>query len=153
MYPEKFIAVMTINAIKGKKLPIYGDGKNVRDWIHVEEHCMGIDLVVQKGRVGETYLLGVNGERTNLEVVKTVLKILGKSDDIIEFIKDRPGHDRRYAIDSSKAQKELGFKPLYNFEEGLKQVIEWYQKNQSWWERLLTKEYQEFYKKQYGQSN
>lgn len=149
-FPEKLIPVIIINILQNKKIPVYGDGLNVRDWIHVEEHSMGIDLVLQRGRVGETYLLGVNGERTNLEVVKAILKILGKSEDQIDFVKDRPGHDRRYAIDPSKAQKELGFKPLYNFEEELKQTIEWYQNNQSWWERLLSKEYLKYYQDNYS---
>lgn len=149
-YPEKFIPVVIINALGNKKIPVYGDGLNVRDWIHAEEHSSGVDLIIQKGSIGETYLLGVNGERTNLDVVKMILKILGKNDEQIEFVKDRPGHDRRYAIDSSKVMNELGFKQMYNFEDGLKQTIQWYQENQDWWKKLLGKEYTDYYKKQYG---
>lgn len=136
-FPEKFIALAITNLLLGKKIPVYGDGLNVRDWIHVREHCFGIDLILQKGKTGEVYLLGVNGELANIEAAKTLLKILDKDESMIEFVKDRPGHDRRYAIDAAKAEKELGFKRLFDFDEGLKQTVRWYQEHQSWWKKLI----------------
>jgi dTDP-glucose 4,6-dehydratase len=149
MSPEKFIALSVVNLLQNKKIPIYGDGLNVRDWIHVREHCTGIDLILNKGKLGETYLVGVHGERTNVEVAKMILALLGRDESAIEYVKDRAGHDRRYAIDPSKIEKELGFKKLYNFEDGLRDTIEWYKQNEDWW-RPLLKKFADFYEKQYG---
>lgn len=147
-FPEKLIPVLIMNAQAGRPLPIYGDGLNVRDWIYVEDHCRGIDLIVEKGRIGETYLLGGNAERSNLEVARAVLKIMGKPNDLIEFIKDRPGHDRRYAIDSGKIERELGFKREHDFTQGLEKTVEWYLDNHGWLDAIKTKEYLRFYEKQ-----
>jgi len=138
-FPEKLISLAITNLLLGKKVPVYGDGLNVRDWIHAKEHSAGIDLILQRGTPGETYLLGVDGELANIDVVKMILKILGKGEAMIEYVKDRAGHDRRYAIDSSKAQKELGFKRMYDFEKGLAETIEWYKNNQAWWQKLIKK--------------
>jgi len=146
---EKFIPLMILNAKENKKLPVYGEGKNVRDWIHVQDHCSAVDLVIEKGKIGETYLAGGNSERANIDVVKSILKQLGKSDNLIEFVKDRPGHDLRYAIDSTKIEKELGWKRKYNFENGLVETIKWYQDNEDWWKRLASKEYLNYYQEQY----
>lgn len=137
-YPEKLIPLFTLRAIRNKELPVYGDGLQIRDWIHTEDHCKGIDLIVKKGRIGESYLLGGDGERTNLQVVREILKILNKSENLIVHVGDRKGHDRRYAIDYSKAKTELGFEPSKNFEERLKETVEWYLDNNYWWEDLIT---------------
>jgi dTDP-glucose 4,6-dehydratase len=125
-FPEKLIPVMILKALRDEKLPIYGDGLNVRDWIHVEDHCRGIELVILKGKEGETYCLGGDAERPNIEIAKTVLRELGKSEDLIAFVQDRPGHDRRYAIDSSKAKRELGWERKYDFDEGMRATIAWF---------------------------
>lgn len=138
-FPEKLIPLMIINTLEGKKLPVYGDGKNVRDWMYVNDHCSAIDLIIEKGKIGETYLAGGNAEVTNIDVVRTILKLLGKGEDIIEFVKDRPGHDRRYAIDSSKLEKELGWVREEGFEAGIKKTVKWYQENQEWWKKLISK--------------
>ncbi len=126
-YPEKFIPTVILNALQDQKIPVYGKGVNVRDWIHVDDHNRAVDLVINKGKIGETYLIGANNERTNMDVVKMILKLIGKPESLIEFVADRPGHDLRYAIDASKIQNELGWKPQFEFEEGLKQTIQWYQ--------------------------
>ncbi|HYC79617.1 MAG TPA: dTDP-glucose 4,6-dehydratase [Candidatus Binatia bacterium] len=147
---EKLIPLMTINAMEDKELPVYGDGLNVRDWIHVEDHCAAIDLILEKGKAGETYLVGGNAEKSNIEVVKTILKHVGKGEDLIKYVKDRPGHDRRYAIDSSKIEKELGFQRKYDFESGLKQTVEWYKGNIDWWKSFLNNEYLNYYEQQYA---
>ncbi|MHC0038679.1 dTDP-glucose 4,6-dehydratase [Pseudoneobacillus sp. C159] len=136
-YPEKLIPLMVINALNRKPLPIYGDGKNIRDWLHVKDHCAAIDLVIHKGESGEIYNIGGNNERTNLEVINLIIDTLGASKDLITYVPDRLGHDYRYAIDSSKIQKELGWKPLYTFDEGIMETISWYQKKQNWWKKLL----------------
>lgn len=149
-FPEKLIPLMIINAINNKSLPVYGDGLNVRDWLHVEDHCCAIDYVLHKGIDGEVYNVGGNNEKTNIQIVKTILAELGKSDDLIQFVKDRPGHDRRYAIDASKITKELGWTPKYNFESGIKETIQWYLQNQVWWERIINGQYQKYYEKQYA---
>ncbi|ABS21271.1 dTDP-glucose 4,6-dehydratase [Bacillus cytotoxicus] len=138
-YPEKLIPLMIIQALKGKQLPVYGDGKNVRDWLHVEDHCRALDAVMHRGKAGEVYNIGGNQERTNIEVVRSILQQLGKSETAIEFVADRLGHDRRYAIDASKIKKELGWSPTYTFEEGLRETIEWYCENELWWSRLQQK--------------
>ncbi|MDF1610884.1 dTDP-glucose 4,6-dehydratase [Stygiobacter electus] len=149
-FPEKLIPLMIINALNNKKLPVYGDGLNVRDWIYVIDHNKAAELVFEKGKVGEVYNIGASREMKNIEIVKLILKKLGKSEDLIEYVKDRPGHDRRYAIDSSKIQNELGWKPYYEFEEAIDFTIEWYLNNKSWWERIISGEYQKYYEVQYG---
>lgn len=135
-FPEKLIPLMIINAIKGKSLPVYGDGQNIRDWLHVKDHCSAIDLVIHKGKSGEVYNIGGHNERTNIVIVEHILETLGLSKKLITFVPDRLGHDYRYAIDSSKIQSELGWKPIYSFEEGIKETISWYLKNADWWKKL-----------------
>jgi dTDP-glucose 4,6-dehydratase len=150
-FPEKLIPLMIINALNDRPLPVYGDGLNVRDWLHVEDHCAAIDLVLHKGRNGEVYNIGGNNERKNIEVVKAILQYLNKPESLITFVEDRLGHDRRYAIDATKIREELGWQPRYTFEEGLKKTIDWYLENRSWWENILSGEYKEYYERQYGQ--
>jgi dTDP-glucose 4,6-dehydratase len=149
-FPEKLIPLMIINALNDKELPIYGDGLNIRDWLHVEDHCQAIDLVLHKGRNGEVYNVGGNNERTNIEIVKTILKHLNKPESLMKFVTDRPGHDRRYAIDATKLRTELGWSPKYNFETGIEQTINWYLNNREWWENIISGEYQDYVKSQYG---
>lgn len=149
-FPEKLIPLMIINALHDKKLPVYGTGENVRDWLYVEDHCSAIDLIIRKGRVGEVYNIGGHNEKTNLEVVKNILKELGKGEDLITFVKDRPGHDRRYAIDPAKIHQELGWLPQTSFAEGIKKTIKWYLDNEDWWQRIISGEYQNYYMKMYG---
>ncbi len=149
-FPEKLIPLMIANALEGKKLPVYGDGKNVRDWIHVQDHCEGVLAVMEKGRLGEVYNLGGEAEMENLVVVRSILKELGKGEDLIQYVKDRPGHDRRYAMDIAKVRAELGWKPRFTFAQGLKQTVQWYVNNRAWWERVRSGAYQEYYEKQYG---
>jgi len=146
-FPEKLIPLMIIRALNDQSLPVYGDGKNVRDWLYVEDHCSAIDMIIHNGREGEVYNIGGNNERTNLEVVKTILKELGKSEKLITFVKDRPGHDLRYAIDPTKMKKELGWEPKTGFEDGIKKTIKWYLDNKEWWEEIISGEYQNYYKK------
>lgn len=148
-FPEKLIPLMIINTLKGKKLPVYGDGLNVRDWIYVIDHNKAAELVFEKGRIGEVYNIGASREMTNIEIVKLILKTLGKGEEQIEYVKDRPGHDRRYAIDSSKIQNELGWKPSFQFEEAMEYTIKWYLENKNWWERIISGEYQKYYDAQY----
>ncbi|OGP92359.1 MAG: dTDP-glucose 4,6-dehydratase [Deltaproteobacteria bacterium RBG_16_48_10] len=149
-FPEKLIPLMISNAIEGKELPIYGDGLHVRDWIHVEDHCRALDLVLHQGREGEVYNIGGQSERTNLLVAKTILDHLGKPHSLLRFVTDRPGHDRRYAIDFSKIQKTLGWSPFISFEEGIRQTIAWYQGQQEWWKGIKTGEYLDYYERMYG---
>ncbi|TBX40714.1 dTDP-glucose 4,6-dehydratase [Bacillus thuringiensis] len=149
-FPEKLIPLMIINALNDKQLPVYGDGLNVRDWLHVEDHCQAIDLVLHKGKNGEVYNVGGNNERTNIEIVKTILKALGKPESLIKYVTDRPGHDRRYAIDATKLREELGWSPKYNFDTGIEQTIKWYLENQDWWKNIISGEYQEYFKNQYA---
>jgi dTDP-glucose 4,6-dehydratase len=149
-FPEKLIPLMIINALHDKELPIYGDGLNIRDWLHVEDHCQAIDLVLHKGRNGEVYNVGGNNERTNIEIVKTILKHLNKPESLMKFVTDRPGHDRRYAIDATKLRTELGWSPKYNFDTGIEQTINWYLNNREWWENIISGEYQDYVKSQYG---
>ena len=137
-FPEKLIPLMIINALKGKPLPVYGDGKNIRDWLHVKDHCCAIDLVIHKGKPGEVYNIGGNNEKTNIEIVMHILEELGVSKELITFVQDRLGHDYRYAIDSKKIQNELGWKPIYSFEDGIKETLLWYQTHQDWWEKLQS---------------
>lgn len=140
-FPEKLIPLMITNALNNKALPVYGNGENVRDWLYVEDHCLAIDLIIHKGSVGEVYNVGGHNERTNLEVVKTILHELGKGEELINYVADRPGHDRRYAIDPAKIEKELGWKSKMNFDEGIKQTVKWYLDNRTWWEHILSGEY------------
>lgn len=148
-FPEKLIPLMIANALNDKPLPVYGKGENVRDWLYVEDHCRAIDMIIHKGRVGEVYNIGGHNERTNLQVVKTVLKELGKSEDLITYVTDRPGHDRRYAIDPAKIHAELGWEPLTLFDEGIKKTIKWYLENREWWEHIISGDYQQYYEKMY----
>lgn len=149
-FPEKLIPLMITNALAGIELPVYGDGMNVRDWIHVHDHCRAIDLVLQKGEYGNVYNVGAGNERTNIEIVKLILEILGKPDSLIRYIQDRPGHDRRYAIDSGKISKSLGFKPSIDFTDGMERTVRWYVENNRWWERIKTGAYLDYYKTMYG---
>ena len=145
-FPEKLIPVVISKALSDKKIPVYGNGANVRDWIHVIDHNIGVDLIVRHGREGEVYNLGGHSERSNLEVVKTILKQMGKSEDLIEYVEDRKGHDLRYAIDSSKVEEELGWKLTYNFEDGIKETVDWYLSNQEWIDNILSGDYKNAYK-------
>ena len=148
-FPEKLIPLMIINALHDKALPVYGDGANVRDWLYVEDHCSAIDLIIRQGREGEVYNVGGHNEKSNLDVVKIILKALGKSEDLITFVKDRPGHDRRYAIDPTKIHNELGWLPQTKFEDGIVKTIEWYLANEDWWQEIISGEYQKYYEKMY----
>lgn len=141
-FPEKLIPLTISKALKNEKIPIYGDGKNIRDWLHVFDHCAALDLVIHEGKIGEVYNIGGHNEKTNLEVVQTIINTLGKSEKLIEFVEDRLGHDRRYAIDSRKL-RELGWIPVYTFETGIQQTIQWYFKNEEWWSRMLSVECKE----------
>ena len=151
-FPEKLIPLAITNLLDEKKVPVYGDGLNVRDWLYVDDHCRAIELILQKGKEGETYGIGsqLEKEYNNLEVVKLLLQILGKGEEMIEYVSDRPGHDRRYAIDWSKINTELGWSPQYSFEEYLKITFDWYKTHREWWEKIKNGEYKEYYEKQYG---
>lgn len=149
-FPEKLIPLMIANALNDKPLPVYGKGENVRDWLYVEDHCKAIDLIIHKGHVGEVYNIGGHNERTNLQVVKTIIRELGKSEELIQYVTDRPGHDMRYAIDPTKIHDELGWEPTTLFDEGIKKTIKWYLDNKKWWENIISGEYQNYYEKQYG---
>ena len=148
-FPEKLIPLTITNALEGKPIPVYGDGLNVRDWIHVEDHCRALDLVIQKGKQGEIYNIGADNERTNLEMVRRILDMVEKPPSLITFVSDRPGHDRRYALDTTKIRRELGWEPRHSFEEALKRTVEWYIENEPWWRRVKSGEYLEYYKKVY----
>ncbi len=143
-FPEKLIPLMIIHAIQDKKLPVYGKGENVRDWLYVEDHCAAIDLILRKGREGEVYNIGGHNERRNIDVVKTILKELGKPESLIEYVEDRKGHDLRYAIDPAKIRRELGWEPVTKFEEGIRRTIRWYLDNKSWWEDIVSGEYKTY---------
>ena len=150
-FPEKFIPLAITNIIEGKKIPVYGDGLYVRDWLYVKDHCQALDLILHKGKVGETYFIGgLTEDISNLEVIKKILKLMEKDESYIEFVKDRPGHDRRYAIDWSKINRKLSWKPEVDFDTGLKLTIDWYLKNQDWWKKIKSGEYQKYYEKQYN---
>lgn len=149
-FPEKLIPLIITRALEDKSLPVYGTGANVRDWLYVEDHCSAIDLIIHKGREGEIYNIGGHNERSNLQVVKAVLHELGKPESLITFVKDRPGHDRRYAINPEKIEKELGWNPTYNFEQGIKVTVKWYLENRDWWEKIISGEYQDYYKAMYS---
>jgi len=149
-FPEKLIPLFISNLKENKKLPVYGDGLQVRDWIHVDDHNRGVDFIIQKGKIGETYCLGgKNSEIPNIELTKKLISLMNKDESFIEYVKDRPGHDRRYSIDYSKATRELGWEPLVDFETGLKQTVEWYLNNWDWVEHCKSGEYQAYYQKQY----
>ena len=165
-FPEKLIPLMVINALKGKPLPVYGDGQNVRDWLYVEDHCSAIDRVLEKGALGETYNVGGRNEKKNIDIVKLVCSFVderasakalkeeypfeGSREKLITFVKDRPGHDRRYAIDCTKMEKELGWSPAHCFEDGIRKTIDWYIENRHWWERIISGEYTKYYSLQYS---
>ncbi|MFC4182462.1 dTDP-glucose 4,6-dehydratase [Saccharococcus thermophilus] len=150
-FPEKLIPLMITNALEGKELPIYGDGQNIRDWLHVKDHCAAIDLVIHKGKPGEVYNIGGHNERTNNEIVHLIVEKLGVSKSLIKYVSDRPGHDRRYAIDPTKIMTELGWKPQYTFDKGIEETIQWYINNPDWWKRVKSGEYMVYYQKQYGE--
>lgn len=143
-FPEKLIPLMIVKAYRGENLPVYGEGANVRDWLHVLDHCSAIDLILRKGQTGEVYNIGGNNERTNLEVTKRILEQLGCPETLIEYVKDRPGHDLRYGIDATKIRSALGWEPQYDFESGLRQTIDWYLNHQKWWEHILDGSYREY---------
>lgn len=150
-YPEKLISLAITNLLEGKKIPVYGDGLYVRDWLYVEDHCRAIEYVLQRGRVGETYCIGTDEpDISNVEVVKKVIRLLGAKEDMYEFVKDRPGHDRRYAIDATKIKKELGWQPKYDLDEALAITVNWYKENVNWWKKLKGKDFRKYYQKQYG---
>ncbi len=148
-YPEKLMSLAITNLLEGKKIPVYGDGLYIRDWLYVEDHCSSIDLILEKGKIGETYCVGDNNDIPNIKVIKNIIKILGQSESVIEYVKDRPGHDRRYAINAAKIKKELGWRSQFKFEDALKLTIEWYKENISWWKELKDKKFQEYYNTQY----
>jgi dTDP-glucose 4,6-dehydratase len=151
-FPEKLIPLMIINALNGKKLPVYGDGKNVRDWIYVIDHNKAIQLVLDKGVPGQVYNIGAENEMQNIQIIKLILEILGKSEDLIEYVEDRLGHDRRYAIDATKIKTELGWKPEFSFEEAIVKTVNWYLGNRNWWERIISGSYRDYYKNLYGKN-
>ncbi len=148
-FPEKLIPLMIINSINNKKLPVYGDGLYVRDWIYVIDHNKAVELVFEKGKVGEVYNIGASNEMPNIKIIKLILSHLKKGEDLIEYVKDRPGHDRRYAIDSSKIKSKLGWAPSFTFEHAIAETIDWYLKNEKWWKRIISGEYQKYYEIQY----
>ena len=149
-FPEKLIPLMIANCLNDKPLPVYGKGENVRDWLYVEDHCAAIDLIIHNGKVGEVYNIGGHNERTNLQVVETIIDALGKSRDLIKYVTDRPGHDMRYAIDPTKIHDELGWEPKTKFDDGIKKTIQWYLDNKEWWETIISGEYQNYYDKMYS---
>ena len=149
-FPEKLIPLMISRALADESLPVYGKGENVRDWLYVEDHCAAIDLVMRKGKVGEVYNIGGHNERTNLEVVKTILRELGKPESLIRYVTDRPGHDRRYAIDPAKIHSELGWLPQTKFDDGIRATVQWYLDNQNWWKDILAGDYQSYYQQMYA---
>ncbi len=151
MFPEKLIPLAITNLIEGKKVPVYGDGLYTRDWLYVEDHCRAIEAVLEKGSIGETYCVGGMEQLIpNIEVVKRVVRLLGKDDSSIEFVQDRPGHDRKYDVDWSKIKTELGWTPQYTFDEWLEKTVQWYKENEVWWRDVKSGEYQKYYKEQYG---
>ncbi|MCI9533605.1 MAG: dTDP-glucose 4,6-dehydratase [Lachnospiraceae bacterium] len=150
-FPEKLIPLMISRALADEELPVYGNGANVRDWLHVYDHCQAIDLILKKGRNGCVYNIGGHNERTNLQVVKTVLRVLDKPVSLIKYVTDRPGHDMRYAIDPAKLKRELGWEPVYNFDTGIEQTIRWYLDNREWWEHIISGEYSSYFDKMYGE--
>jgi dTDP-glucose 4,6-dehydratase len=150
-FPEKLIPLAVTNALENKPVPVYGDGRNVRDWIYVEDHCRALDTVLQKGKPGEVYNIGANQEKTNLELIHRLLDIMGKSRELITFVTDRPGHDRRYALDTTKISRELGWKPVYSFDKALSITVDWYINNEAWWRKIKSGEYAKYYERMYSQ--
>ncbi len=148
-FPEKMIPLMISRALADESLPVYGKGENIRDWLHVEDHCSAIDLIIHGGNAGEVYNVGGHNERTNLEVVKTILRELKKPESLIQYVTDRPGHDRRYAIDPSKLERELGWKPKYHFDTGIRMTIQWYLEHESWWKNILSGDYKNYFSQNY----
>ena len=151
-FPEKLIPLMIINALNDRRLPVYGTGMNVRDWLYVDDHCKAIDMILDKGKVGEVYNIGGHNEMRNIDIVKLILKQLGKSEDLIEFVADRKGHDQRYAIDPTKIHNELGWSPETKFADGIMKTVEWYLNNKSWWSEIISGDYRNYYKRMYGES-
>ena len=149
-FPEKLIPLMIANCLNNKPLPVYGKGENVRDWLYVEDHCSAIDLIIHNGTVGEVYNIGGHNEMANIDVVKLIIQALGKSEDLITYVTDRKGHDRRYAIDPTKIHNQLGWLPATKFSDGIKKTINWYLDNKDWWEEILSGDYQTYYEKMYG---
>ena len=152
-FPEKLIPLMIINSLKNKKLPVYGDGLNVRDWIYVIDHNKAVEVILDRGKIGEVYNIGANEEKRNIEIVKLILSQLGKSEDLIEFVKDRPGHDKRYAINSNKIRNELGWEAKHSFNNAMKVTIDWYLRNEKWWTEIISGDYRNYYKLQYSTKN
>ena len=148
-FPEKLIPLMLNNCLEGKPLPVYGDGMQIRDWLHVSDHCKGIFTVLEKGAVGEVYNIGGNNEKANIEIVKLIIKASGASEELITYVKDRPGHDRRYAIDNTKITTKLGWKPEYTFEQGIAETVEWYLNNREWTKRVISGDYASYYDRMY----
>ena len=151
-FPEKLIPLMTINALSDRHLPVYGEGLNVRDWLYVEDHCKAIDLILQKGRIGEVYNVGGHNEMRNIDIVRLILSHLGKPESLIEFVQDRKGHDRRYAIDPAKIHDELGWLPETRFADGIVKTIDWYVENRRWWQEIISGEYRSYYRHRYGET-
>ncbi|MEG0915277.1 MAG: GDP-mannose 4,6-dehydratase, partial [Christensenellaceae bacterium] len=149
-FPEKLIPLIISRALANESLPVYGTGENVRDWLYVVDHCIAIDRIIHDGRVGEVYNIGGHNERTNLQVVKTILKQLNKPESLITYVTDRAGHDQRYAIDPTKMKNELGWAPTTTFDEGIKKTVEWYLENEDWWKNIINGEYQNYYQKMYA---
>jgi len=149
-FPEKLIPLFVTNLIEGKKVPLYGDGMNIRDWLHVDDHSRAIDIILRQGEIGETYCVGGNCEVTNKEITYKILKLMGAGEEMIELVKDRPGHDKRYAIDFSKIKNELGWEPKIDFDQGLARTVEWYKNNPEWWQNVKSGAYKDYYRKQYG---
>lgn len=155
-FPEKLIPLMILNCLQGKPLPVYGKGENIRDWLFVKDHCLAIDMAMQKGKYGETYNIGTRNEKNNLEIVELICSLMDKRhpegaphSKLITFVKDRPGHDFRYAIDPSKIKKELGWTPKYSFEKAMEETVDWYMNNQEWWKEILSGSYESYYERQY----
>lgn len=148
-YPEKLIPLFVTNLIEGKKIPVYGDGQQIREWIFVPDYCRALDTIIQQGEIGEVYNIGTGYRKTNLEITKMILELMGQGEDMIEYVKDRPGHDQRYAVNSDKL-RQLGWQPDVPFDQGIKETIEWYRERENWWKRLKSGEYLDYYKKQYG---
>jgi len=149
-FPEKLIPLMIANCLNDKELPVYGDGMQIRDWLHVKDHCTAIDTVLHAASTGEVYNIGGNNEKANIQIVKLIISQLGKTESLIKYVKDRLGHDRRYAIDNTKISTELSWEPAYTFEKGMKETIEWYIDNRDWWEKIISGEYQGYYQNMYG---
>ncbi len=149
-FPEKLHGLFITNILEGKKVPLYGEGRNVRDWLFVEDHCEAIDLVIHGGKIGETYCAGGGCEKPNIEIARKILELSGAGEEMIEYVKDRPGHDKRYAMDYAKIKKELGWEPRTGFEEGMRKTVEWYKQNEGWWRKIKSGEYLKYYEQQYA---